>query len=186
MRSRNCSWRASRSTKALRSQIVFFAAISLSAAASAQTGLQPAAADDIAGAVIDCWNAVGEKAVDRRNLEAAGWQFAPGSDSQGKPVSTPLSLYARAGRQAAIMIAEGSSTPMCSVIARVASPDDLGKAAGAIQKKLVALNPQVKATRDGESLVFLALPKLAMADSTGSKDKPAIRIVVGYQNPEKK
>ena len=84
------------------------------------------------------------------------------------------------------MIAEGSSTPMCSVIARVASPDDLGKAAGAIQKKLVALNPQVKATRDGDSLVFLALPKLAMADSTGSKDKPAIRIVVGYQNPEKK
>ena len=170
----------------MRSGIVLFAAISLSAAASAQTGLQPAAADDIAGAVTDCWNAVGAKKVDRGSLEAAGWEFAPGSDAQGKPVKTPLLLYARAGRQAAIMIAEGARTPMCSVIARVGTPEDLGKTAAAIQKKLLALDPQVKATRDGDSLVFLALPKLVMADSTGSKDKPALRIVVGYQDSEKK
>ena len=84
------------------------------------------------------------------------------------------------------MIAEGSSQPMCSVIARVASPEDLGKTAGTIQKSLIVVDPQVKTTRDGNSLVFLALPKLAMADPTGSKDKPGLRVVVSYQNPEKK
>ena len=186
MRSRNCWSPASRLTAALRNALLFLAAISLSVAASAQAdALQPAAADDIAGAVTDCWNAVGAKDVNRGSLQVAGWKAAH-SDAQDKSVAKPLTLYGRAGRQSLIMVAERASQPMCSVIARVASPQDLGETAGTIQKALVALDPQVKATRDGNTLVFLALPKLAMADPTGSKEKPGLRIVVGYQDSEKK
>lgn len=75
---------------------------------------------------------------------------------------------------------------MCSVIARVSSQQDLGKAVVTIQKALLALNPSIETTRDGNSIYFLALPKLAMADPTGSKDRPGMRVVVGYQDPEKK
>ena len=170
----------------MRKAYLFLAAISLSAAAWAQSdALEPASANDIAGAVTDCWNAVGAKDVDRSQLAAAGWKVTH-SDPRDQSVAKPLSLYERAGRREVIMIAEGSSRPMCSVIARVASPEDLGKTAGTIQRSLIVVDPQVKATRDGNSLVFLALPKLAMADPTGSKDKPGLRVVVSYQNPEKK
>jgi hypothetical protein len=171
----------------LRNWLAFLVAASLSSVAVAQVdALPPAAADDIAGAVTDCWNAIGSSAVNRGSLEAAGWKLLKPDNPHAKPMAKPLSVYARRARQATILIPDTATTPMCSVVARVSLPDDLAKAVGTIQKTLVALDPQVKTARDGESIVFLALPKIAMADDFSSKDKPALRVVVLYQGPEKK
>lgn len=187
MPSRNCWSRASRSTAALRNWIAFLAALSLPCAVSTQVSeLPPAAADDIAGAVTDCWNAVGASAVNRGSLEAAGWTLLKPDDPQAKPMAKPLSAYARRARQAMILVPDHSTMPMCSVVARVSVPQDLGKALGTIQKTLVAVDPQIKTARDGESIVFVALPRMAIADDFSSKDKPALRVVVSYQDPEKK
>jgi len=174
---------------ALRSWFAFLAAASVWVAAPAQRpgGVQPAAAGDIAAAVTDCWNAVGTGAVDRAKLEAAGWKAATATESKGKALAMPIALYGKAGSNALIMLA--SPTPaqsICSVMASVQSPPDIGKAIGMIQRALLALDPQMKTARSGTGIAFLALPKLAMADLTGTKEKPGLRIVVGYQNPEKK
>ena len=50
--------------EALRNWLAFLASLSLPSAVSAQVSeLPPAAADDIAGAVNDCWNAIGASAA---------------------------------------------------------------------------------------------------------------------------
>jgi len=171
----------------LRNWIAFFATTALPASASAQAvGLDPAAAADIAGAVSDCWKAVGVRDVNRSSLAAAGWKTATATDPKGGSVTSPPGLYGQARRNAVIMVPAQASQPMCSVIARVPSQNDLGPAVATIQKALVELNPKVETARDGNSIYFLALPKLAMVDPTGSKDRPGMRIVVGYQNSEKK
>ena len=174
-------------TAALRNWLAFLAALFLPSAVWAQVSeLPPAAADDIAGAVTDCWNAVGASAVNRASLEAVGWKLLKPDDPKAKPMAKPLSVYARHARQATILIPGTATTPMCSVVARVSVPADLGNAVGTIQKTLVALDPKVKTARDGESIVFVALPKIAIADDFSSKDKPALRVAVAYQDPEKK
>ena len=173
--------------EALRNWLAFLASLSLPSAVSAQVSeLPPAAADDIAGAVNDCWNAIGASAVNRGSLEAVGWKLLKPDDPQAKPMAKPLSVYARQAREATILIPDAAATPMCSVVARVSVPADLGKAVGTIQKTLVALDPKVKTARDGDSIVFVALSKIAVADDFSSKDKPALRVVVVYQDPEKK
>jgi len=175
--------------QALHSWLAFFAVASVSVAAPAQRpgGLQSAAAGDIAAAVTDCWNAVRIGAVDREKLEAVGWKVATASDGKGKALAMPIALYGKSGSNALIMLP--GPTPaisICSVMASVQSPPDIGKAIGTIQRALIALDPQVKTARSGTGIAFLALPRVAMADVTGTKEKPGLRIVVGYQNPEKK
>ena len=175
--------------KALRSWLACLAVASVSVAAPAQQpgGVQPAAAGDIAAAVTDCWNAVGTGAVDSARLQAAGWKAATATDGKGKSAAMQIALYGKSGSNALIMLASPTPTQsICSVIASVQSPPDIGKAIGTIQRALMVLDPQVKTARSGTGIAFLALPKLAMADVTGTKEKPGLRIVVGYQNPEKK
>ncbi len=175
--------------KVLRSSFAFLVGVCISSAALAQHpgGLQPASAGDIAGAVTDCWNAVGMGAVDRAKLEAAGWRAATVTNGKGKALASSLGLYGKAGGNALLIVAEPSPSQIsCSVVASLPSAPDVGKALGTTQKALLALDPQVKAARSGNDIAFIALPKLALASVTGSKEKPGVRIVVGYQHSEKK
>jgi hypothetical protein len=108
------------------------------------------------------------------------------SSPDGRAVATPLRFYDKAGSNVMLMLMDSADVIGCTILSRVNKPEDASVAAGAIRKSLVALNPEVKTSRSGKSIVFIALPRIAMLDATGTKDKPNVRIVVSYQKPGKK
>ena len=171
----------------LRKTALFLATLALPAAASAQkTGLQPASASDIASAVSSCWAAVGAQGVEPAKLQAAGWTSASAVDKQGKSIELPMGVYGKTGANAVIVTNPGQAgESLCTVVAAV-TPSQLNTTISTVKQALLAVDPTVKAARDDGGIVFLALPRLAMLNATGSKEKPGMRIVVGYQNPEKK
>jgi hypothetical protein len=151
--------------------------------ASAQ--LRPSAPEAVAEAVADCWAAVGAKEVDRAALTRAGWAAGSITDPKGGSVGTPLQLYGKAGSNVVLMLMRTAKTPACTVMSRVGSTADVSLVAQAVQRRLTAAEPQVKTTRSDGSIVFIALPKIAMLDATGTKAQPAVRISVGYQGAER-
>jgi hypothetical protein len=171
----------------LRKTILALTALALPAAASSQqTSLQPASASDIAAAVSSCWGAVSVSGVDPAKLQAAGWSAASAVDKDGKSVALPMGVYGKTGANAVIITNPGESgESLCTVVARV-TPSQVNTTISTVKQALVAVDPSVKAARDEGGIVFLALPRLAMLNATGSKERPGMRIVVGYQNPEKK
>jgi hypothetical protein len=147
----------------------------------------PASPDDIAAAVGDCWNAVSLGSVDRAQLEARGWTAGTPAARNGRPVVGVPSLHGKAGSNAIIMLVDAPELrSICTVIGVVASTEDIGKAAGAVQRTLLAVDPKVKAARSENSIVFLSLPRIAMLEPTGTKDRPATRISVAYKAAESK
>ncbi len=162
------------------------AALLVGTPASALAQLTPSQPDAVANAVVDCWAAVGAKIVDKTALVQRGWQAGSVSDPQGSRVDTPLQVYGKSGSNVVLMLMSGASSPTCSIVSRVGSAVDVSLAAQAVQRRLTATDPQVKTARSGRSIVFLSLPKIAMLDATGTKAEPGVRIVVSFQNPEKK
>ncbi len=174
--------RVSRSTEALLKLAAFLAGLAFAVPANAE--LRPSTPDAIASAVADCWAAIGPKFVDQAVLQQRGWRAGTISNAGGSAAQAPK-IFGKNGSDALVMLMGTADKPMCSVAARVESIEAVSKAAQAVQKTLVAGDPQVITSRSGKSVVFLSLPRLATFDSTGTKDKPAVRIVAGY-NAEKK
>jgi hypothetical protein len=168
--------------EALLKSFTLLAGLALAAPASAERQPSPPAA--IANAVTDCWAAVRPNSVDQTVLQQRGWQQGTVSNAQGT-VETPLKLFGKSGSDVMVMLTGTGETPMCSVLSRVENPAAVSSAAQAAQRALVAADPEVKTARSGKSIVFISLPRIATLDATGSKDKPAVRIVVGYQKPGK-
>jgi hypothetical protein len=164
-------------------KLTAIAAVALAAPASAELGPSPSSA--IAGAVSDCWSVAGTS-IDEARLQQLGWKAGTMSSPDGKPVATPLRFYGKAGSNVMLMLMNQPGMTGCTVLSRVTRLEDVNSAAGAIQKSLLALNPEIKTTRSGQSIVFIALPRIAMLDATGTKAKPNVRVVVSYRNPEKK
>ena len=160
-----------------------FGVIALAAPAGAELG--PSTPEAIAGAVSDCWAAVGPS-VDETKLQQLGWKVGTWSSPDGKAEATPLRVYGKAGSNVLLMLTDDAQMPLCTVLSAVAKPDDINLAAGAIQNSLIALDPELKATRSGKGIVFIALPRLAMVNGGVGKGKPSVRVVVSYRNPEKK
>ena len=151
-------------------------------AASAQ--MKSSQPDAIAASVADCWVAVGPKAIDKLVLVERGWRAGSISDPRGGPVDATMGVFSKSGSNVVLLLMDNS--PSCAIVSRVNRVADINLATQATQRRLEALDPQVKTARSGQSIVFLSLPKIAMLDGTGSKAKPGLRIVVGYQTPEKK
>ncbi len=171
--------------QALLKRAVLITALAPSIAVAAPVR-QNASNADIAAAVGDCWNAVGPNTVERAKLEARGWR-AGTATGDSKPAALALTFYGKTGSNAVIMLGGAPGTPpMCTILSSVTSAQTIERTSGGIQKVLLALDSNVQAARSKESIVFLSLPRLAIVDSTGTKDKPATRIVVGYQTAEKK
>ena len=104
---------------------------------------------------------------------------------------SPLEAFSKPGADHLIMLAKKpDAKSLCTVIARVSSQEDARATLAVIQKALKSVDPSVKAARAGEGIAFLSLPRLAQVDlmtgASGTKEQPGLRIVVGYQNPEKK
>ena len=162
--------------------MAIFAALVLAAPAS--VGSQPSPPAAIASAVGDCWAAVGPGSVDQTVLRQRGWQ--PGKFT-GAPAGVPTSLhpFGKSGANVILLVTASAGKPTCSVVSRVESAAAVSTAAQAVQQALVAADPEVKTARSGKSIVFLALPRIATLDATGTKDKPGVRIVAGYNAEQK-
>ena len=167
--------------RALLKPAAFVAGLAFALPANAE--LRPSTPDAIASAVADCWAAIGPKFVDQAVLQQRGWQ-AGTIRNAGAAAQAPR-IFGKNGSDALVMLMGTADKPMCSVPARVESIEAVSKAAQAVQKTLVAGDPQVITSRSGKSVVFLSLPRLATFDSTGTKDKPAVRIVAGYSAEKK-
>ena len=168
--------------KALLRSLILLASLALSAPASAE--LLPSPPDAIARAVSDCWAAVGSRSVNQAVLLQRGWQPGTINNAQGA-VATPLKPFSKTGSNVLVMLMGTAEKPMCSVAARVENAAAVSLAAQAVQKTLVDTDPKVATARSGKSIVFIALPRLATLDATGTKDKPAVRIVTGYSAEKK-
>ncbi len=153
---------------------------------SASAQLIPSKPEAVADAVADCWAAVGSKAVDQAVLAQSGWKPGSIADPRGAGINTPLQVYSKANTNVLLMLMSTAKSPACSIMSRVSSAADVSLAAQAVQRRLTSIDPQVKTARSGPSIVFLALPKIAMLDATGTKAKPSVRIVVSFSNPGQK
>jgi hypothetical protein len=158
--------------------------VGLALATQASAEMPPSPPADIASAVADCWAAVRPNSIDQAVLRQRGWRAGKISDAQGA-VATPLQPYGKNGSNVLVMLMGMSDAPMCSVLSRVENAAAVSKAAQAVQQVLVGADPQVKTARSGKSIVFLSLPRIATLDATGTKDKPAVRIVAGYSAEKK-
>ena len=168
--------------------ILLFAALGGAQAETAPAGaFEPAAPADIAAAVANCWAAVGSSGADPQRLGADGWSAV--TEPTGKPVESPLEVYFKAGTTTLIMLARAPQAS-CAVIGRLSSPDEARTAAGLIRQGLLAITPSLKAERSGDGILFISLPRTALVDRLDSdfatEERPGLRIVVGYQNAEKK
>ena len=172
----------SRSIVALRRSLPLLAGLALATQASAE--MPPSPPGDIASAVADCWAAVRPNSIDQAVLRQRGWQPSKIEGAQ-RGVATSLQPYGKSGSNVLVMLMGTSDVPMCSVLSRVENAAAVSKAAQAVQQVLVAADPQVKTARSGKSIIFLSLPRIATLDATGTKDKPAVRIVAGYSAEKK-
>jgi hypothetical protein len=168
---------------ALRKPAILMLATLLATPAAAQ--MRPSSPDDIAAGVSDCWAAVGPETVSLDLLRQRGWEAGSIESAKG-PVETPLKFYGKSGSNVVMMLQADDDSPTCSIMSRVAKVADIDRAAQAAQRSLSTVDPQLKATRSDNALVFLSLPKIGMIQASGTKDAPGVRVIVSYQKPEKK
>ena len=168
--------------EALLKSLTLLVSLALAAPANAELRLSPPEA--IASATADCWAAVGSRSVNQAVLLQRGWQPGTITSAQGA-VATPLKPFSKTGSNVIVMLMGTADKPMCSVAARVEDAAAVSLAAQAVQKTLVGADPKVATARSGKSIVFIALPRIATLEATGTKDKPAVRIIVGYSAEKK-
>jgi hypothetical protein len=152
--------------------------------ASAQ--LTPNSPDEIAAAAADCWSAVGPASVDEAKLKKLGWAAGSMRSSDGKATETPLRFFSKSGSSVLLMMMNSGKMSGCTILSRVARPEDIAATAKLLLSKLTAFDPSVKGVRQGQSIYYLAAPRVAELAPTGSMEKPSTRIVVGYTSAEKK
>ena len=164
----------------------FAATLLFVAPMSASAQMNPGQPEAVAEAVADCWAAVGPRGVDQSVLARAGWRAGSMKDRQGGRVETPLQVFGKANSDVVLMLMSTADVPGCTIVSRLGKAADVNVAAQAVQRRLTAADPQVKTARAGKSIAFLAQPKMAMLDATGTKDRPAMRVVVGFQGSNSK
>ena len=97
-------------------------------------------------------------------------------------------MYSKRGSTVLLMLIDTPGMKGCAITSRVAKPTDIGATAQLLFTKLKAIDPTVvgrKGTGNGQ-IVYLAPPRIAELSATGTKEKPATRIVVGASSSEKK
>ena len=163
-------------------------AAALPASPVGAAALLPSTPTDIAAAVGECWQAVSATGVDRTRLNDGGWILnAATADSK----ESPLDAFEKPGANHRILLVhEHTPKPLCTVIARLSSRSDAGTTLEAIQSNLKSLGANAPASRSGDGIAFLSLPRFAQVDQTdaagGTEQQPSLRIVVGYEVTEQK
>jgi hypothetical protein len=145
------------------------------ALAIAQTdGLKPAQPAAIAASAASCAAALSPSGVDEPRLVADGWQ--EGSvNSGGKAVATPLRFFGRGNTVLLLMREEKPASPNCVIMARMKSVRDFP---AILQATGAALGGKLAGTGNGSAMWLLSGGKAAQIQATGSRSKPAVRVVV--------
>ena len=154
------------------------------AAAAAQPVSTPQA---IVDAAADCWQAVGPKAIDQAGLAAKGWMPGEMKDKDGKAIASPLKFMGKPGSGVMLITFPDSKAPGCTAMSRVDSVAAYKTLGDLLLNRMKSLEPGLKAGRNGPNgIALMGGNRIALLELTGSKDKPAARIVVGYSASEKK
>ena len=157
------------------------------AAQAAQPGVQPSAPDKIVAAVMDCWSAVGKDMVDRALLQSRGWTAGQIKSPKGETVKSELAFYGKADSSVMILLAATDKAKgACTVVSRVSTPSDIATTASQLSKAIKAAVPDARAVRSDLSITFVGGSRVALLEPTGTKEKPATRIGVIFNAPEKK
>jgi hypothetical protein len=149
------------------------ASAALPAAATAQglgSGLPPVPLATIVAAAQSCGNAVTTDHLDEQRLTDDRWvRSEPSAD--GRPVDTPLHFFSRDSLLLTTMAGEAT----CVVLARIESVRDYP----AVRDGLTASFGQpFRSDRNGTTQWMLPEHRAAQLDSTGSRDRPSVRIAV--------
>jgi hypothetical protein len=135
--------------------------------------LKPAPIDQIVSAVDACMAATSVAGVDGTVLEGQGW--AMGSvTADGKPVQTELAFYGRADSNVVIVSTPESPFPACTAMARVRRAAEVEAVADGIS----ATTGSQPASRETDQSFWLKRPLVIHLATTGTREKPAVRVGV--------
>ncbi|HKP34423.1 MAG TPA: hypothetical protein VJT70_06560 [Sphingomicrobium sp.] len=157
----------------------------LASATVAPAELRPSTPDAIADAAVDCWQSVGPAAVDEAKLRALGWK-AGSTSANGRPIDIPVKVYGKSGSNVMLMLMNTGGQSGCVITALVPKVEDIRTAAQSLLMKLRAIDPAVKGARQGQSVAYVSLPRVAQLAPAGTAQKPATRIIIGYNTSEAK
>jgi hypothetical protein len=161
-------------------------ALAAGLASPAAAQLKPNSPEAIASAATDCWSAAGPRSLDEARLRQLGWAAGSIKSPGGKDIDTPLRVYSKRGSNVVMMVMNSATMSGCTILSRVAKAEEIGVTAQLLLTKLTAIDPTVKGSRQGQSILYFALPRVAELAPTGTIEQPATRIVVGYTSSEKK
>jgi hypothetical protein len=157
----------------VRSFILAVLAIFAIAAPAVGQGLPPVANDELLAAVRSCAAATNPTGVDPRKLEADGWRKATMS-ANGKPVATPLTMYGKG--HLLLMFDSAGASPLCIVTGRILSVAEFPKLQAAFA---AAYGAPIKDDGKGEQMFIAPDHRVVDLASTGSNDRPAVRVGIG-------
>lgn len=159
-------------TKAIvRGMILAALALAAPISATAQSGLRPGEPAAIVAAAQSCREAVTPARLDEQRLTADGWTLAQMSQ-EGRPVESPLRMFGRGS----IMLVAMPESPGCLVMARLESA---ARYAELIQALISAFGAPAR-TQSGQTLWLLEGNRAMQAETTGSRERPGVRIAIMY------
>ena len=161
-----------------------FAALALAGPADAQ--MTPNSPELVAVAAADCWQAASGPKLDEALLQSRGWKAGSMKDPDGKSIASPLRFYGKSGSSVLLMAMNVSGAAGCTILSRVPKVADIGTAAQLLMSRLQAIDPAVKGSRQGQSIVYVSGSRAAELAPAGTMEKPSARIVVVHSSLEKK
>ncbi|EAQ30549.1 hypothetical protein NAP1_07215 [Erythrobacter sp. NAP1] len=153
-----------------RASIFLGSAALLAAPASAQ--LREAALPEIFESYNDCFAATESGSISTSSLEDLGWARATMRDGDGNTVEDGPIIYGHGERAPIIILSDLSGDGICMVNARIESFDTYEEFKAAFGGKLPDANEK------GE-ILFSAQGHIVQIAPTGSREAPAMRLVVG-------
>ncbi|MBI1401994.1 MAG: hypothetical protein GC147_02115 [Porphyrobacter sp.] len=154
----------------MRKTLVLLAPLIALGAAPAAAELRTAPLEDIFESYNDCFAATNGGALDPAELEKLGWSRATIS-SRGKPVEGGPVIFGHGERAPIILLSGTEGAGICIVNARIKNFSVFTDFTSAFGGKLP------KPDKDGE-INFIAEGRPVQIAPTGSRDKPAMRLVV--------
>jgi len=150
------------------------AAALLAAPAAAQdlsSGLPPRPPETIVAAAQSCANAVTTDRLDEERLAAEGWVLGQISD-RGRSVDTSLRFFSR---DSLLLMTDTSGGASCVIMARLESVRNFAP----LREGLIAVFGQPsEGAAEASTMWVLPGNRAAQLDTTGSRNRPGVRIIV--------
>ena len=165
-----------------RAVVAFCAAAATVLPANAK-GLETASQGEIVAGARSCVASVGPAGLDQTRLVADGWSKGSIASKDGKPIDTSIILYGKGHLMLMSMQPQPGKPQLCTLLARIESV----RAFAGIQTAF-ASTYGAPFKDDGKGDQFSQAPdhRFINLASTGSNDRPSVRVAVGYLSQESK